>query len=213
MDLMEYLFSSLIGYLLGSFPTAYIFLKNMKGLDITQEGSGNVGAMNSFEVSNSKIIGFSVFLLDFIKGIASALIPILIFEKLFLFPAIGLMFAVFSHCYNPWLKFKGGRGLSTAAGGAAIILPYLLATWAIIWVIFYAMRKDILLANITAIILSVLVLFITSGIAAQYAFPKPVEEDLLIAMSSSILIIIFIKHIEPFKELIDKQKKNWNTKK
>lgn len=209
---MEYLFSSLIGYLLGSFPTAYIFLKKVKRLDITQEGSGNVGAMNSFEVSNSKIIGVSVFIIDFTKGVASVLIPVLIFGKIFLYPALGLMFAVFSHCYNPWLKFKGGRGLSTAAGGAAIILPYLLATWVVLWVIFYLMRKDILLANITAIILSVLVLFITSGVASKYAFPKPVEEELLLYASSSILIIIFIRHIGPFKELIDKQKNKWNNK-
>jgi len=57
---MEYLLSSVIGYLLGSIPTAYIFLQKVKGLDITKEGSGNVGAMNSFEVSNSKFVGISV---------------------------------------------------------------------------------------------------------------------------------------------------------
>lgn len=205
---MEYLLSSLIGYLLGSFPTAYIFLQKTKGLDITQEGSGNVGAMNSFEVSNSKFVGISVLFIDLLKGGASVLIPILVFGNVFIYPAIGLLFAVFSHCYNPWIFFKGGRGLATAAGGAAIIFPYLLAVWVILWVLFYVMRKDILLANIAATILSVLVLFGTYRIAFNYAFPKPAGVDILLTASSSILIIIFIKHIEPLKELIQKQKNN-----
>ena len=116
------IFSSIIGFLLGSFPTGFIFLKKAKGVDITKEGSGNVGAMNSFEVSNSKLIGYSVFLIDFLKGSASVLIPSFLFPDQFIFPAISLLFAVFSHCYNPWLNFKGGRGLSTAAGGAAFPL-------------------------------------------------------------------------------------------
>ncbi|NUM63446.1 MAG: glycerol-3-phosphate acyltransferase [Ignavibacteriaceae bacterium] len=205
---MEYLLSSLIGYLLGSFPTAYIFLQKTKGLDITKEGSGNVGAMNSFEVSNSKFVGISVLFIDLLKGGASVLIPILVFGNVFIYPAIGLLFAVFSHCYNPWIFFKGGRGLATAAGGAAIIFPYLLAVWVIFWVLFYVMRKDILLANIAATILSVLVLFGTYRIAFNYAFPKPAGVDILLTASSSILIIIFIKHIEPLKELIQKQKNN-----
>ena len=205
---MEYLLSSLIGYLLGSFPTAYIFLQKTKGLDITQEGSGNVGAMNSFEVSNSKFVGISVLFIDLLKGGASVLIPILVFGNVFIYPAIGLLFAVFSHCYNPWIIFKGGRGLATAAGGAAIIFPYLLFVWVVLWVIFYVMRKDILLANIAATILSVLVLFGTYRIAFNYAFPKPAGVDILLTASSSILIIIFIKHIEPLKELIQKQKNN-----
>lgn len=205
---MEYLLSSVIGYLLGSFPTAYIFLQKTKGLDITQEGSGNVGAMNSFEVSNSKFVGISVLFIDLLKGGASVLIPILVFGNVFIYPAIGLLFAVFSHCYNPWIFFKGGRGLATAAGGAAIIFPYLLFVWVVLWVIFYVMRKDILLANIAATILSVLVLFGTYRIAFNYAFPKPAGVDILLTASSSILIIIFIKHIEPLKELIQKQKNN-----
>lgn len=205
---MEYLLSSLIGYLLGSFPTAYIFLQKTKGLDITKEGSGNVGAMNSFEVSNSKFVGISVLFIDLLKGGASVLIPILVFGNVFIYPAIGLLFAVFSHCYNPWIFFKGGRGLATAAGGAAIIFPYLLAVWVILWVLFYVMRKDILLANIAATILSVLLLFGTYRIAFNYAFPKPAGVDILLTASSSILIIIFIKHIEPLKELIQKQKNN-----
>jgi len=210
---MEYLISSTIGYLLGSFPSAYILLKMTKGTDITKEGSGNVGAMNSFEVTNSKLIGISVFLLDFLKGIASVLIPKFIFPDEFIYPAMSLLFAVFSHCYNPWLNFKGGRGLSTAAGGAAFLFPFLLGIWAVLWAIVYVMRKNIILANISSTVLSLFVVFGTSDIAVKYAFPQPVNSGLLLLVSSAVLIVIFIKHIEPLKELIFELKNNWKLKK
>lgn len=209
---MEYLISSAIGYLLGSIPSAYLLLKKSKGIDITEEGSGNVGAMNSFEVTKSKFIGIVVFIVDFLKGTASVLIPIFIYPNQFIFPAIALLFAVFSHCFNPWIKFKGGRGLATAAGGAAFIFPFLLSVWCVLWVIFYLMRKDILLANISSTIFSLFVVFTTSEIAVKYAYPKPVTSDILVLISIAVLITIFIKHIKPFLELIEKQKNNWKLK-
>ncbi len=210
---MEYLISLTIGYLLGSFPSAYILLKMTRGTDITREGTGNVGAMNSFEVTNSKLIGISVFLIDFLKGLGSTIISVLLFPDESIYPALSLLFAVFSHCYNPWLNFKGGRGLSTAAGGAAFVFPFLLAVWAVLWVIFMVMRKNIILANISSTVLSLFVVFGTSDIAVKYAFPQPVNLGVLLMVSSAALIIIFIRHIEPLKELISEQKNNWKLKK
>ena len=63
---MNYLISLTIGYLIGSFPTAFIILKKYNGLDITQTGSGNVGALNSFQVTKSKRIGLLVLIVDFL---------------------------------------------------------------------------------------------------------------------------------------------------
>ena len=101
---MSYLYCSLIGYLLGSIPTAYIVLKRTQNVDITETGSGNVGAMNSFEVSNSKIIGILVFIIDALKGLLSVYLCLLLFPLNFIYPALALFFAVFSHCFNPWIK-------------------------------------------------------------------------------------------------------------
>jgi len=209
---MEYLLSSLIGYLFGSLPSAYLLVKKTRGIDITKEGSGNVGAYNSLDVTKSKYIGISVLLLDLLKGIGSVLIPIFLFHNEFIYPALSLMFAVFSHCFNPWLQFKGGRGLATAAGGAIIIFPFLLAIWIVLWAIFYVMRKDIIFANIAYTVFSLFVVFGTSGIAIKYANPKPEDISALILVSSAILIIIFIKHIEPLIEFITELKNNRKIK-
>ena len=204
---MEYLISSIIGLLLGSFPTAYILVKKASGIDIRNEGSGNVGAFNSLKVSKSKLIGFSVLLIDFLKGGISTLIPLLIFPNEFIFPALALTFAVFSHCFNPWLKFRGGRGLATAAGGAALIFPFLLVVWCILWVIFYLMKRDIIFANILSTIFSLLLVYGTSNIAVKYAYPRPLDISTLIMVSTAVLLIIFIKHIDPLIEIISKTKK------
>ena len=207
---MDYLISFLIGYLLGSIPTGFLLLKKSRGIDIRNEGSGNVGAYNSYDVTKSKMIGLSVLLIDLLKGILSVLIIKFIYPGLFVFPALSLFFAVFSHCYNPWLNFKGGRGLATAAGGSMFLVPVLVAAWGILWVIFYISRKDILFANIAATIMSVLVVFNTGKIAVKYSFPQPNDESSLVLLSTSVLILIFIKHIDPLKELVQKQLKKKN---
>jgi glycerol-3-phosphate acyltransferase PlsY len=210
---MEYIISTAIGYLFGSLPSAYIMMKKSKGIDITKEGSGNAGAMNSFKLSNSKLIGISVFLADFLKGTCSTLIPVLLFPGNFIYPALAVLFAVFSHCFNPWIKFKGGRGLATAGGGAIIIFPLLLVVWCMLWVIFYLMRKDILFANISSTFFSLIVIYSISEIAIKYAYPHTENIALLLMVCSAVLIIIFIKHIEPLVNFISEQKTNWKNKK
>ncbi len=205
---MQFLISAVLGYLSGSIPTAYLLLKRKKGIDITNAGSGNVGAMNSFEITGSKKIGFTVFIIDFLKGLLPVLLSFLLFDGVFIFGAITLVFAVLSHCFNPWISFKGGRGLATAAGGSIIIFPYLLVMWIISWIILYAIKRDILYANVFTNILTLLILFITYKFSYNYAYPEPASVGELLLFASTGLIIIFIKHIEPLKEIFLKKQKN-----
>ena len=203
---MNYLISCIIGYLLGSFPTAYILLKRTRGIDITAAGSGNVGAMNSFEVTNSKITGLLVLIIDALKGLLSVYISLLIFPVYFIFPALALLFAVLSHCFNPWLKFKGGRGLSTAAGGSILLFPFMVIVWLLLWFTIYFARKDILLANVWANVMTLVIIFLSSDIAFKYSFPKADSISSLLLFSSALLLLVFVRHIEPLRELI--QNKN-----
>ncbi len=204
---MEYLLSAIIGYLFGSIPSAYLILKKKKGIDIRNAGTGNVGAMNSYEVTNSKSIGLLVLFLDFIKAVIPVLIFAIFLESSFLMASISVLFAIFSHCFNPWLKFKGGRGLATAAGGSAIIFPFLLIAWILFWVLVYLIKKDIHIANILATILSLVSVLAYPGYLIQFAFPQPVLVNELLLFTSGGLLIIFIKHIEPLKEIISNKNK------
>ena len=202
---MDYFYSSLIGYFLGSFPTAYLLLKKMKNLDITKQGSGNVGAMNTFDVTKSKILGGIVLLIDALKGLLCVYITLLIFPVNFIYPAFALLLAVFSHCYNPWLKFKGGRGLATSAGGTALLFPVLLIVWCIVWAIIYFMKRDIIFANVWATGSTIIILFGSADIVIKYSFPQAENISSLLLFSTGLMIIIFTRHIEPLIELINKK--------
>ncbi len=198
---MEYLISITIGYLLGSFPTAYVVLRK-KGIDITQAGSGNVGAMNSFEVTNSKAIGIIVLIFDFLKGFLSVLIIRFIYPESFVLQGMSLIFAIFSHCFNPWINFNGGRGLATASGGIVLIIYPLIFVWLILWAITFILKKNIHLSNIAATILSMLIVFNNSELSIKYSSPKANSSESIVLIFTLGSLIILIKHIEPLKELI-----------
>jgi len=204
---MEYLLTAIIGYLFGSIPSAYLILKKKKGIDITSAGTGNVGAMNSYEVTNSKSIGLIVLVLDFIKAVIPVLIILFFVKSSFFTASLSVLFAIFSHCFNPWLGFKGGRGLATAAGGSAIIFPFLLIAWIVFWILVFVIKKDIHIANIFATVLSLLSVLAFPGNLIQFAYPQPVLVNELLLFTSAGLLIIFIKHIEPLKHIISNKNK------
>ncbi|OGU30239.1 MAG: hypothetical protein A2057_03585 [Ignavibacteria bacterium GWA2_35_9] len=203
---MNYLISSLIGFILGSFPTAFLLLRKYRNLDITSQGSGNMGAMNALVVTKSKFIGIAVLLVDALKGLLSVYLVLLFLPVNFVYPALALLFAVFSHCYNPWLKLKGGRGLATAAGGTALLFPFILIAWLLVWFIAYLIKRDIIFANISATILSLIIVFSSVNIAYKYSFPQADTSGSLILFSCSLMLIIFTRHIDPLKELMSNKK-------
>jgi acyl phosphate:glycerol-3-phosphate acyltransferase len=199
---MEYSFSLVIGYLIGSVPAAYLLLKKTKGIDITSSGTGNVGAMNTYEITNSRTLGIIVLIIDLLKGIFSVLVPIWIFPGEFSVAAISLIGAVFSHCFNPWLDFKGGRGLATSAGGIAFILPHLLVIWLILWLVAYTWRKNIHFANILTTLLTLFLTYSLASIAFKYTNPRAESVFELVLFTTGLFLIILIKHIDPLREII-----------
>lgn len=204
---MEFVISIIIGYLIGSIPTAYLILKR-KGKNITREGSGNVGALNSYEVSGSKLLGVAVLLIDFAKGAAAVYFIKLIMPNEFIYPMLGLLAAVFAHCYSPWIKFKGGRGLATAAGGSVLLSPLVAILWILMWVIAYIFRKDIHFGNIAATILTAALAATSGHIFNKYAFP-PAQSELLYSITVVLMMVIILsRHIEPLKVWINRNKKS-----
>jgi glycerol-3-phosphate acyltransferase PlsY len=206
---MNYVISAIIGYLLGSIPTAYLILKKTKDVDISESGSKNVGALNSYEVSNSKIIGVSVLIIDYAKGLIAALIPHLIFGPSFEFSMLSLVFAVLAHCYSPWLNFKGGRGLATAAGGASFIAPVILILWILIWLISFAFRRNVHFSNSVATILTGALAVSSADIlnTTGWLTNPPAETNLIfMLLTCAMMLIIISRHIEPMKEYFGNQK-------
>jgi glycerol-3-phosphate acyltransferase PlsY len=158
------LISIIGGYLFGSIPTAYLIVRRRAGIDIRKTGSGNVGAFNSYDVTQSKRIGIIVGVLDGVKGFLVALTVGQILGGSFWNQSVALCGALIGHNYPVWLRFRGGRGLAPAAGGMfAIGISYTIV-WCAAWAVAFGLVKDILKANIAAIILAPIILLIIPSI-------------------------------------------------
>ncbi len=199
---MEIIIAIITGYFIGSIPTAFIVLKFSHGLDIRNEGSGNVGTLNSYEVTNSKKIGIVVLIFDAIKGLLSVLMIKYLLGDQFFYQMISLIAAVFGHCYSIWLNFKGGKGLATFGGGTIIISPFICGIWGLSWVVLHLIKKDIHLANIGASIIVIVSVIFFADFLNNLSFP-PAEKSIIFSFCLSLLMLIILsKHWQPFKVII-----------
>ena len=130
----------IIGYLLGSIPTAYIVSRTRKGIDIRNIGSGNMGAANVMRQIGAHE-GVFVGLIDVAKGAGAILIAqALNVSELWVF---GSGFAALvGHNFPVFAGFKGGRGSATIIGIFLVLAPEaILVTLAIIAIPFFTTRK------------------------------------------------------------------------
>ena len=124
---LVYASGAVVPYLIGSVPFGFLIGK-MKGLDIRTQGSGNIGATNVTRVIG-KNWGKLCFLLDLMKGILPVvLVNLLVRRGTFddpcgILPAIAALATVCGHIYPVYLHFKGGKGISTAAGAILALNP------------------------------------------------------------------------------------------
>ncbi len=199
---MALLISFITGYLLGSLPTAYLLLKKRNGIDITKTGSGNVGALNSFEISKSKTVGLTVLVIDLLKGFLSVMIVRLFISDLFMHQMISLCAAVLAHSFSPWIGFKGGRGLAAAAGGALALSIPILIIWAALWSLTMLIKRNVHVANFSATLLTILCSIALPSQMNNFTFPHAQNNFEFAFLVSLMLIIILTKHIDPMTKLI-----------
>ncbi len=121
-----------VSYLIGSIPASIMAGKMIKGIDIRQFGSGNAGGTNAFRVLGWKT-GLAVTLIDIFKGVVAAVSVVAFFRHhpIDVFPdmnevalrLVAGMSAVIGHVFTVFAGFKGGKGVSTAAGMLIGIAP------------------------------------------------------------------------------------------
>ena len=119
---MELLFVSLIGYLIGSVPFAYVIGKAFYHTDVRQHGSGNLGGSNTGRVLGKKT-GLAVMTLDLLKATLSVFLA----TKISAHPwavSLAALFTAIGHCYPVFLRFHGGKAVAALYG-------FLFALWVI----------------------------------------------------------------------------------
>lgn len=195
----ENLVAYLVAYLIGAIPFGLILCKKFTNLDIRNEGSGSIGATNVLRVLNehgskeAKKLAILAVICDALKGV----IPILIGRYFFDLHIATLwsmaVFAVIGHCFSPYLKFEGGKGIATGAGVFACFLQLEIIGAIAVWFLVGKVLKISSLASLSALLAVVVLSFIF-----HYDMPG-------INTHAPILIIAFIviyKHIPNIKRLI-----------
>ncbi len=121
-DVMTGFIAIIIGYLLGSIPSAYIATQLAKGKDIRQLGGGNVGGLNVFrEVGHWPALVAGI--VDVGKGAAAVAIAYWLLAVPPLFVLLVGLAAVVGHNWMVFLKFSGGKGMGATFGALAVLLP------------------------------------------------------------------------------------------
>ena len=139
----------MVGYLLGSIPFGVLVAKRM-GVDIYSVGSGNPGATNVLR-SIGKPAGYTVFLLDFLKGVRATVwfkFGLVAFSGDPNLALWGLPAAVLGHTYPLFAKFKGGKGVATAMGGLLGVMPGCLLIGLVSWGVIFVTTRYVAVASI-----------------------------------------------------------------
>jgi len=201
---MMFLLACIAAYLIGCIPTAYLVMRKMRGIDIREHGTGNVGAMNTYDVSGSKFLGIVTMLLDALKGAVAVWLAYYLQGGWF--PATGMaaFLVIVGHNFNIFLRGKGGRGLATATGAFIAINPLAVILWDVMYLTgYFAIRRNVHIASMTAIIgVAVLIWSTPGGVIDLLMFLGPTDP-----MSYRLTVLVcciplFLRHIAPVREAL-----------
>lgn len=157
---MELLPAILIGYAMGSLPIGYLVSHGMRGVDLRQAGSGNVGAANVYRTSGLPM-AITVMLADAGKGAGAVLLAGGGVGGV----AAGVA-AVIGHIYPVWLGFRGGKGVATASGAFGVLSPVPTAIAAAAFTITVGRSRFVSLGSIVATVLLPVLEWLTPGLRA-----------------------------------------------
>lgn len=197
-----------ISYLIGSIPTAYIFGRLLKGIDIRKFGSGNVGATNAMRLLGRQA-GITVLGLDILKGF----LPVVFlanfipdFNQEVLLVLIGLS-CILGHIWTIFLRFKGGKGIATTLGvliGLSQKVPSLklvLGITVLLWLVVFILSRIVSLASVMAALsLPILMLVFKQG-------------PIFISSSILLCLLALLRHQANLKRLFQGKEERLNFKK
>lgn len=192
-----------LSFLLGSIPFG-VFVARFYGVsDIKSEGSGNIGATNVARVAGFWPAGFLTLLFDILKGIVIIFPlqqkwgPLENFESTpELLWAVGLA-AVIGHCFTPWLKFRGGKGVATSYGVLIVLAPFSGLVGVLVFLLAFLSTKIGSVGSLTGLVLA--------GALHLVFYPLGPYVALLAAM---ILLIIY-RHESNLDALLEKRENSF----
>ena len=181
-------------YLLGAFPSGYLIAKRHH-IDITKQGSGNVGATNVTRILGKKA-GITTLIIDIGKGFLATVIAYFITGGDITFTSLAGFAAILGHTISIPKKLPAGKGVATSAGVFLFLAPLPLLISLLIFAIFFAWQRIVSLASLTATFTLTLATILTN------------QKSSVILISICASLIIFYKH----KQNIERYIKGKETK-
>ena len=156
-------------YIVGATPFGFVVGK-LRGVDIRQVGSGNIGATNVLRTFG-KPLGLLVFLLDFLKGLVPALLAKLWFPDAPLVPILAALATILGHNYTFWLGFKGGKGIATSAGALVALMPIAVLGGGLVWLVTYYTTRYVAVASMVGAVSVPVVLAVQQAVTGSWNRP------------------------------------------
>ena len=155
----------IIAYLVGGIPFGLLLAKKFTSIDVRQSGSGSIGATNVLRVlkdSNpalAKKIAIATLLLDAFKGMSILVVALMLDLTQQTMWMIAIL-AIVGHCYSPYLKFEGGKGVATGMGVMLFMLPIETTLAIIAWFVTGKILKVSSLSSLVALVTLIISSFI-----------------------------------------------------
>lgn len=175
-----------VAYLLGTFPTAQM-VGRAHGVDVTQAGSGNPGASNVYRLVGRGPAAI-VFVGDILKGAVPTLAGVLLWDHAGGY-ALGAA-AVVGHIYPATRRFKGGRGVATAAGMAAVLYPLVTLGLVVVFFVISSLTHRASVASVTVAVALPLLAWVTG------------EDGWEVAALGALAMLVFARHSANLRRLV-----------
>ena len=163
-------------YLIGAIPFA-LLIGRLKGIDLRQQGSGNLGATNVFRTLGAPY-GVLVFLLDSSKGFIPTYMAMQAFQNPWWHVAIGCM-AVFGHAMSLFVRFKGGKGVATGLGMLLALSPLLAGAVFVVVIGLIAITRIVSIGSLLGCVLMPLLFYVCQ---------EPLEYTTVVTLLSCFII-------------------------
>ena len=203
-----------LGYLLGSFPTAYLIVKYSTGRNILEVGSANVGTLNVLRATSSIAMTGANLVGDVGKGVLAIMVGYLLADATggsgFIGGAAGGIASVVGHNYTPFLKFQGGKGIATSFPVLCYLEPWLVPVWVATFFVTVGATRLLVLGQIVGTVVT--------GIAAVLFFGffrddadvllrvfRDDADDAIVAAAAVVVLaaIVFIRHAPRIKGVVE----------
>ena len=184
-------------YLIGAIPFGFLIGK-FYGVDVRAVGSGNIGATNVTRTVG-KIPGRICFALDFLKGAIPTFAAQLAYpeESWLAFACCAL--AVLGHIFPVYLRFKGGKGISTAAGAVLALAPLPLLGAAAVWTAGFFIWRYVSLASILAAVSLPIMAWLLGWLEVGPAVSRSIVTLIFLSVLSLVAVL---RHIANIKRLL-----------